>query len=122
LQAVLPEITSLGATLAVLSPQLRRFTQPGAEAQKLEFPILMDSGNRVGEAYGLAFRLPDDLIEVYKKIGVDLPRYNGDGSWRLSMPARIVVRPDGVVAAADADPDYTRRPEMETTLQALRSL
>ena len=122
MQAVLPEITSLGARLAVLTPQLRRFTQPGAKAQKLTFPILTDADNRVGEAYGLAFRLPDDLIEVYQKIGVDLPRYNGDESWRLSMPARIVIRRDGTVAAAEADPDYTRRPEVESTLQALRNL
>jgi peroxiredoxin len=76
----------------------------------------------VGEAYGLAFRLPDDLIEVYKKLGVDLPRFNGDESWRLSIPARIVIRRDGVVAAVEADPDYTHRPEVEPTIDVLRSL
>lgn len=106
----------------VLSPQLPAFTKPGAEKQKLDFPILTDSDNSVGEAYGLAFRLPDDLIAVYKKIGVDLPRYNGDASWRLSIPARIIIRRAGIVAAAEADPDYTRRPEVETTLMVLRGL
>jgi peroxiredoxin len=113
---------SLGASLVVLSPQLHEFTKPGAEKQKLGFPILTDHDNKVGEAYGLAFRLPDDLIEVYQKIGVDLPRYNGDASWRLSIPARIVIRRDGLVAAAEADPDYTRRPEVEPTLEVLRRL
>ncbi len=106
----------------MLSPQLQEYTRPGAEKQKLGFPILTDPDNKVGEAYGLAFRLPDDLIEVYKKIGVDLPRYNGDESWRLSIPARIVIRRDGVVAAGEADPDYTRRPEVEPTLAVLRQL
>ena len=110
------------ASLVVLSPQLQEFTQPGAVKQKLGFPILTDRDNKVGEAYGIAFRLPDDLIEVYKKIGVDLPRYNGDDSWRLSIPARIVIRRDGTIAAAEADPDYTRRPEVEPTLEVLRSL
>lgn len=122
MQAVLPQIKSFGASLVVLSPQLQEFTRPGAEAQKLRFPILTDCGNQVGEAYGLAFRLPDDLIEVYKTIGVDLPRYNGDESWRLSMPARIVIRRDGIVAKSEADPDYTRRPEVEPTLEMLRNL
>ena len=106
----------------MLSPQLPEFTKPGADKQKLGFPILTDHGNMVGESYGLAFRLPDDLIEVYKKIGVDLPRFNGDESWRLSIPARIVIRRDGIVAAAEADPDYTRRPEAEATLAVLGSL
>ena len=106
----------------MLSPQLQRHTKPGAERQKLGFPILTDPDNKVGEAYGLAFRLPDDLIELYKKIGVDLPRFNGDESWRLSIPARIVIRRDGIVAAAEADPDYTHRPEVETTMAVLRGL
>jgi peroxiredoxin len=122
LQAVLPQIESLGASLVVLCPQLPAFTKPGAKAQKLTFPILTDHGNQVGEAYGLAFRLPDDLIEVYKKLGVDLPRFNGDESWRLSIPARIVIRRDGIVAAIEADPDYTYRPEVAPTIDVLRNL
>ena len=105
-----------------MSPQLQRYTKPGAEKQKLGFPILTDPDNKVGEAYGLAFRLPDDLIAVYKKLGVDLPRYNGDESWRLSIPARIVISSDGIVAAAEADPDYTHRPEVESTIAVLRGL
>jgi peroxiredoxin len=122
LQAVLPQIKSFGANLIVLSPQQQKYTRPGAEKQGLGFPILTDPDNKVGEAYGLAFRLPDDLIEVYKKLGVDLPRFNGDESWRLSIPARIVIRVDGSVAAAEADPDYTHRPEVGPTLDVLRDL
>lgn len=118
----MPDITSLGASLVALTPQLQAFTRPGAEKQTFGFPILTDHGNRVGEAYGLAFRLPADLEAVYKKIGVDLPKYNGDASWRLSIPARIVIGRGGIVVAAEADPDYTRRPEAEATLEVLRRL
>lgn len=106
----------------MLSPQLQEFTRPGAERHKLSFPILTDPDNKVGEAYGLAFRLPDDLIEVYKANGIDLEKFNGDASWRLSMPARIVIGKGGLVASAEADPDYTRRPEPEATLAVLRGL
>lgn len=83
---------------------------------------MTDHGNKVAESYGLVFRLPDDLIEVYKAIGIDLARHNGDDSWRLAMPARIVIRREGIVAAAESDPDYTHRPEPETTLEVLRGL
>jgi peroxiredoxin len=122
LQAVRSEIESLGASLVVLCPQLPEFTRPGAEKRALSFPILTDHGNKVGEAYGLTFRLPDDLIAVYKKLGVDLPKFNGDESWRLSIPARFVIGPDGMVAAAEADVDYTHRPEVEPTIDVLRTL
>ena len=112
----------MGASLVVLSPQLQAFTGPGAEKQTLDYPILTDPGNKVGAAYGLAFRLPDELIEVYRKIGVDLPRFNGDDSWTLSIPARLVIGRDGIVVAAEADPDYTRRPEVDPTLDIVRGL
>ncbi len=101
---------------------MQEFTRPGAERHKLTFPILTDRDNNVGDAYGLAFCLPDDLIAVYQANGINLEKFNGDQSWRLSMPARIVIRRDGIVAAADADPDYTRRPEPEVTLSVLRGL
>ena len=106
----------------VLCPQLPEFTSKGAHAQKLTFPILTDHNNEVGEQYGLTFRLPDDLIAVYKKAGVDLPKFNGDERWRLSIPARIVIQRDGTVAFAEADPDYTHRPEVEPTIDVLRKL
>ena len=106
----------------MLSPQLQEFTKAGAERHRLTFPILTDPDNKVGEAYGLAFRLPDDLIAVYKANGIDLAKFNGDESWRLSMPARIVIQRDGIVVSAEADPDYTRRPEPEDTLAALRGI
>ena len=67
-------------------------------------------------------QLPPDLIEVYKKIGVDLVKYNGNDLWRLPVPARFVLDRAGIVRAVEADPDYTTRPEPEVTLEALRAL
>ncbi len=51
---------------------------------------------------------------------IDLPRYNGDSSWQLPMPARFVIDPAGVVRDAAFDPDYTVRPDPLETLAALR--
>ena len=61
------------------------------EPKPLSFERLRDHGNRVAEAYGLAFTLPDDLREIYVKFGIDLAKGNGDGTWRLPMPARFVM-------------------------------
>jgi peroxiredoxin len=88
----------------------------------LSFQILRDFGNRVADAYGLVFTLPDDLREIYLKFGIDLAQGNGDGTWRLPVPARFVIDRQGIVRAVDADPDYTRRPEPAQTVAALRAL
>ena len=76
----------------------------------------------MAEAYGLVFTLPDDLRAIYLERGIDLARGNGDGTWRLPMPARFVIDRAGVIRAVDADPDYTRRPEPAQTVQVLREL
>jgi hypothetical protein len=60
--------------------------------------------------------LPDDLIELYKRLKVDLSTINGEPSGTLPMPARYVICQDGVIAYAEVNPDYTRRPEPEDLL------
>jgi peroxiredoxin len=92
------------------------------EPKTFSFEMLRDFGNQVAERYGLAFTLPDDLRQIYLKFGIDLAQGNGDGTWRLPIPARFVVDRTGIVRAADADPDYTRRPEPAQTVEILRRL
>ena len=44
------------------------------------------------------------------------------GARELPLPARMVIDTGGVVRSIEANPDYTRRPEPEATLEVLRSL
>lgn len=105
----------------VLSPQLPAISLEMRTQMKLGFDLLYDAGNQVAEAYGLAMQLPDDLIKIYAGRGIDLPTFDGDASWRLPVPARVVLAKGGAVAGIEADPDYTRRPEPEETLAVLRA-
>jgi len=93
-----------------------------AAKQKLTYPVVWDEQSKVAEAFGLAFVLPDDLKQVYLGFGNDLAVGNGDPSWRLPVPARFVVDAEGIVRSVEADPDYTHRPEPESTLAALRKV
>jgi peroxiredoxin len=106
----------------VISPELPERTADMAAKQKFTFPILWDERSTVAEAFGLAFTLPDDLKQVYLGFGNDLAVRNGDPSWRLPVPSRFVVDASGIVRFVQADPDYTYRPEAETTLEALRKV
>jgi peroxiredoxin len=92
------------------------------EPKPFAYEMLRDFGNQVAEKYGLVFTLPDDLQAIYLKFGIDLPRGNGDGTWRLPVPARFVIDREGVIRAVDADPDYTRRPEPARTVEILQQL
>lgn len=122
LQTRLPEITAAGATLVAVSPQTPDSSLLTAEKLALAFPVLSDVGNRVAEAFGLVFYLPEALREVYAGFGIDLPAANGDKTFRLPVPATYVLRRDGTVAWRFADPDYTKRAEPDDVLAALATL
>jgi len=92
------------------------------EPKILAYEMLRDFGNPVAERYGLVFTLPDDLREIYLGFGIDLARSNGDGTWRLPVPARFVIDRHGIIRAVDADPDYTRRSEPARTVEVLEGL
>ena len=78
----------------------------------MTFEVLRDLGNRVAEQYGLVFTLPEDLQAIYAKFGIDLPTGNGDGTWRLPIPARFVIDRDG------HHPRRGRRPRLHAAPRA----
>jgi peroxiredoxin len=120
IEAAAAEIRALGASLVAISPQTAPNRRKSERENALSFPILSDHGNSVANEFGLRYRLPDDLIAVYKGFGNDLAVGNGEESWTLPMPARYVIGTDGVIAYAEVNPDYTRRPDPSELLPVLR--
>ena len=47
---------------------------------------------------------------------------NGDDSWTLPIPARIIIDQQGVIRSMDADPDYTVRTDPQKTLEILKQI
>lgn len=120
LQTALPDFNALGASLVAISPQTAVNSRKSVRQNDLGFPILSDTHNDVAAAFGLRFAMPDYLIELYKGLKNDLPAFNGDPSWTLPMPGRFVIAQDGTILYAEVNPDYTRRPEPQDMLPALR--
>lgn len=85
--------------------------------------MLSDRGNQVARQFGLVFQVTDEVKAIYQeKFKIDLVAVNGDDSWTLPMPGRFVIDRTGTIRAAEADPDYTHRPEPAATVEALRTL
>jgi peroxiredoxin len=122
LQAALPEIAARGASLVAISPQTAANSRKSQRDNKLGFPILSDTKSEVADAFGIRFALQDDLIELYKTFKNDLPAFNDDPAWVLPMPARFVIGTDGIIAYAEVNPDYTRRPDPSELLPVLDRL
>lgn len=116
----MPEIKALGGDLIVICPQLPKHSAKMQEEHQFDFPILFDEGFGLSDAMKLTHEFPDDLKEVYQKLGADLPAINGVERWILPMPARYLVEASGLIRDSAINPDYTKRPEPRETVEMLR--
>jgi len=122
LQSALADLQAIPATLVAISPQRPAHSLALAERRHLAFPILSDRGNQVARRFGVVFRLPDYLREIYRAFPLDLAQYNEAEPWTLPMPGRFVIDRAGVVRDVDVDPDYTTRSEPAATVAAVRKI
>jgi peroxiredoxin len=122
LQESIEELEALGATLLMISPQIEEHNQSLIRDKNLSFELVSDPGNRVAEQFGLVYQLPDELKQLYLKFGINLESANNDDFWTLPIPARYIIDRNGVIRYAEADPDYTVRPDPQHTIEALKSM
>ncbi len=118
-ERALPEIRRLGAEVVAISPQTPTFASADVEDKKLSFPALSDAHNYVARQYGLVCDPSVVPKEPQRGFGYPLPKFNGDDSWELPMPATFVIEQAGSVQFAHVDPDHTRRLEPAAILEAL---
>jgi peroxiredoxin len=118
-QKRLPELQRRGASLVAISPQTPDHSMSTAEKNELAFPVLSDSALAASDAFGITFTLPPELIELYGRVGNELPIINGNGQWALPLPATYVIGRDGRIAFAHVEADYRERAEPDDVLRAL---
>lgn len=125
LQTVQAKIEDCGARLVGMAPETPDKALSTAERNGISIDILSDAGNRVAEALGLVFELPQALRPIYEKFGIDIPAYNGDQSFKLPVPATYIIGQNRVIAYAFVNADYTERlepSEIVAKLSEIRSL
>ena len=120
LMGVLDEVRALGADLVAITPEVPDEMVTMQEKHDLAFEVLSDVGNRIARQYGLVWQLPERVRAFYAKIGLDLERSNGDGSWELPIPGNFVLAADGTVLDVFADPDYRVRQEPADVVAVLK--
>ena len=121
-QDALPRLHDAGGDVLAILPQGMERCSQTAERDLLAYPVLSDRDSAVGGAYGLATTLPKPARALYSRLGHDLQRMNADQSWRLSLMATFVVRPDQEIAVADASLEPQRWLEPDTAIKAVEKL
>jgi peroxiredoxin len=117
------ELEEFNATMVSVSPQIPQYNKQITTQQHLDFDLLSDSENNVANEFGLRWEMVDPLKSLYRdSFGISLPNYNGDESWTLPVPARFIIGTDSLIKYAEFSVDYTKRPNPDVLVSALKAL
>ena len=121
-QAILDDIRILGADFVAISPQLPDEGLNMVAKANLTFEVLSDTGNSLAEHLGLVYEVNAKVADLYRSMGYDLERINGNVRWTLPVPATFVIGTNSTVVQAYFNPDYTLRMEPSEVIATLKTL
>jgi len=123
LQARLNDIHALGATLVAISPQVPDGSLTKNEITEMEFIVLSDQDAKVAEQYGVAWEVPEFLMEHMRvDRNLDLETINNGNRNILPIPATFILDTNGVVKWSYVNVDYRTRSEPNEIIDVLKKL
>jgi peroxiredoxin len=117
-----PAVAQLGATLVAISPQIPSKLRDIKERHQLDFRVASDTGNQLGQKFGIVFTADEESQKHLRSKGNNLGETTGTGTWDLPMPAALVIGQDHVVRFVSISPDWLVRAEAEEILAALQGI
>jgi peroxiredoxin len=85
------------------------------------YTIYSDSSLDATRAFGLAFRVDDELNERYLTYNIDLEKASGENHHVLPAPATYIIGSDGIINFAYINPDYKVRLHPDVLLAAAKA-
>ncbi len=122
LQAKLGQFTELGYQIIAISPDLPEKIQQLITIKKLDFPLLSDSKKIAAKAFGIAFKLSDELNKKYQSKDIYIDDASGETDHVLPVPSVFIIMKDGTIKFEYINPDYAVRIDTDVVLQAARSI
>lgn len=123
LQAKLNDIHALGATLVAISPQVPDGSLTESEISKMEFIVLSDQDAKVAQQYGVAWEVPEFLMEHMRvDRGLNLDKVNNGNGAILPIPATFILNTNSVVTWNYVNVDYRTRSEPDEIIEALKNM
>lgn len=119
LQNALPELKTKGAQLVAISPESPDNSLSTIEKNNLKFEVLTDANNTFARSINLVYQLPQDLVALYKKFGIDLEDSQHNINNELPISATYVIDTSGKIIYHFVEEDYKLRADPKAILEVL---
>ena len=106
-------------TMVAISPEMPK---SGLDIEHLNFAVFSDIDNTFAKKLNLTFKLSETLEAVYKGIGIDLEKSQGNQESLLPLPATYIVDASGMIVYAYLEADYTKRAEPQEVIKLYKKL
>jgi peroxiredoxin len=110
-----------GARMVAIIPDREQFAAEMKRDAQATFPVLSDMDNGYAMSLNLAIWVGSEMEDYIRARGHELPRFQGNDSWMLPIPATFVIGRDGRIVARFVDPDYRNRAEIQDLIEAVKS-
>lgn len=115
------ELTAMGYQIIAISPDQPSAMAVTVDEHELTYTVLSDSDMTAARAFGLAFRVDDELVTTYKsQYGIDLERASGETHHQLPVPAVYILDQSATIRFAYVNPNYKVRIDPETLVDQAR--
>ena len=114
------ELNAMGFDIWFVSVDQPEVLYESLDQPDIAYTIYSDSKLHATRAFGLAFRMPDDMVERYLEWDMDLEAASGETHHVLPAPATFIIGSDGIIQFQYTNPDHKVRLHPDVLLAAAR--
>jgi len=115
------ELREMGFDIWFLSIDRPEQLYASLEDPDLPYRVLSDSKLEATRAFGLAFRVSDEVVEKYLTWDIDLEGSSGENHHVLPAPSTYIIGSDGKIRFQYTNPEYNVRLHPDVLLAAARA-
>jgi peroxiredoxin len=117
LRSVEPKLRALGYEVLFLSTDRPALLYSSLK-EKVHYHIVSDADMTAARAFGVAYRLDAQSLNMMQTYGIDLETTQGTANHELPVPSVFIVDRQGIVRFRHFNPDYKVRLDAASVLKA----
>ena len=103
------ELKEMGFDIWFMSMDKPELLLASLDDPEIGYTIYSDASLQASRGFGIAFKMPDEMVEKYKGYNIDLEAASGESHHVLPAPATFLIGTDGVINFSYVNPDYKVR-------------